>query len=161
MATNREVLLAKSHTAGLVITDNQYTGRAIMRAMRSAAAIPMRLGTSSPRTRVRYVTIMSIVICAILGAIDALTPILVRICPKSLARASPENIPVNIPISVIPICIVDKKISGSDANLITVCAPLLPFSLSFSSFVLRADNMAISDIENIPLSNISPMIIII
>ena len=45
---------------------------------------------------------------------------------SSFATVSPEYIPVNIPINVMPICIVDKNLSGSFARDNATSAPLSP-----------------------------------
>ena len=80
---------------------------------------------------------------------------------RSPAKASPEYKPVRIPIRVIPICIVDKKRSGSLARRRAVFAVLLPFLAAVSKRLLRADTMAISDMDKMPFKKINPKIITI
>lgn len=62
------VLLISTHTKGDATTDSTVIGRDTSIATRSAAAMPMRLGTSSPMMSVRYVTMMTMMSCAIVVA---------------------------------------------------------------------------------------------
>ena len=66
----------------------------------------------------------------------------------------PENIPVRIPMRVMPICTADRNLSGSEARFRAVLADLLPLLASACRLDLRADTTAISDMANIPLSRI-------
>jgi type II secretory pathway component PulK len=56
---------------------------------------------------------------------------------------------------------VDKNLVGFSESSRAVFAPLLPFFLALSSLNLREETRDISDMENIPLSKIRPIIIII
>lgn len=60
---------------------------------------------------------------------------------------------------VIPICSVERNLSGSFASFQAVLADLFPFLASAERRDLRADISATSDIAKTPLSNINPMII--
>ena len=66
-----------------------------------------------------------------------------------------------MPISVMPIWIVDKNVSGLLANLRAVRAARLPVLESASRRDYRADTIAISDIDNKPFKRISPIIMTI
>ena len=70
--------------------------------------------------------------------------------------ASPK-IPFRIPIDVIPICTVDKKLVGSSASLSAVLAPLSPSAACLAKRALRAVTMAISDIAKTPFNTIRPI----
>ena len=65
-----------------------------------------------------------------------------------------------MPIKVIPICTVDRNLSGSSASFSAAIAPRLPFFASEARRVFLAEINATSDIENTPLRSISPIIII-
>ena len=72
-----------------------------------------------------------------------------------------EYKPVKMPINVIPICMVDKNLSGSLASFKAVAADLFPRFISVSKRVFRAETKAISDIDSIPLNKIRPIIMTI
>ena len=72
----------------------------------------------------------------------------------------PEKKPVKIPINVIPICTVDRKLFGFSLSSNAVFAPLF-FALAACKRAFRLDTMAISDAERIPFNTISMRIIII
>ena len=69
------------------------------------------------------------------------------------AKYDPDN------IYECPICIVERKRSGSFANFKALRADLFPLFASVSSRDLRAETIAISDMASIPLKMISPMMI--
>ena len=58
-------------------------------------------------------------------------------------------------MSVMPICTVERKRSGSLASFSAILADLLPFLRSVDRLDLRAEMTAISDMANMPLSKIS------
>ena len=64
-----------------------------------------------------------------------------------------------MPISVIPICTVDKNLSGLPDRSKAFCAALLPFFASVDRRDFRAEIMATSDIENTQFNKINPIII--
>ena len=72
------------------------------------------------------------------------------------ASISPEKSPVRMPIRVMPIWMVERKRSGFSARRKAVRAGLLPFLASISRRARREEMMAISDMENTPLSKMSP-----
>lgn len=61
-----------------------------------------------------------------------------------------------MPMMVMPICTVDKKVLGDLASARAAAALELPALAADSSRALRADTKAISDIEKRPLSKMSP-----
>ena len=77
------------------------------------------------------------------------------------AKASPENKPVRIPISVIPICRVLKKLSGLSESSNALVAFLLPCLCSISNLLFLALTTAISLILKNPFMSISTTIITI
>ena len=66
--------------------------------------------------------------------------------------------PVRIPISVIPICTVEKNLSGFSAKASASFADLLPFFASRARFDFLSETSAISDIARIPFDMISAAI---
>ena len=64
-------------------------------------------------------------------------------------------------MSVMPICTVDRNLSGSPESARAARAGLLPLRASVSSLDLRADTNAISDIERMPFRTISSRMITI
>ena len=93
-------------------------------------------------------------------AIFSETPQFTSIAAKSSANTFPENIPVRIPITVMPICMVDRNRSGSSASFRAVFAVLLPLFISLERLDFRAETRAISDMARIPFSSIRIKIII-
>src|SRR5690606_36280597 len=75
-------------------------------------------------------------------------------------RSPPLKKPVKIPIKVIPICTVDKKLLGLSFNSNAVLAPAF-FSLAACKRAFRLDTMAISDADRIPFRMIKMRIMTI
>lgn len=75
---------------------------------------------------------------------------------NSVAICAPENKPVRIPMSVMPIYTVDKNRVGSSCSTLATSAPLLPFFRSISRRAFLDETKAISDIENMPFKSIRP-----
>jgi hypothetical protein len=61
-----------------------------------------------------------------------------------------------MPIRVMPICTVERNLPGSVASASAHSAPPLPFSAAILSRAGRAETIASSDMENRPLSRMSP-----
>ena len=158
--TSTDVERDSNHTAGSVSTDRKCMGRATAMATRSDALRPIRLGNSSPTTMDRYVTMMTMTVCATTRAVAAESPAEASQAANSLDRAAPEKRPVRMPMRVMPIWTVDRKRSGSSDSFNAVAALRLPFFAAVESRDLRADIRATSDIENIPLRRIRIIIII-
>ena len=74
-------------------------------------------------------------------------------------RFSPEKIPVSIPIRVMPICTVERNLSGLLASANASLALASPFCVCTSNLAFLADNKAISAIEKRPFKIIKPKII--
>ena len=72
---------------------------------------------------------------------------------------SPLNIPVKIPIKVIPIWVVESNLFGELAKSKAACALGLPFFAALSNLFFLAEINAISDIANIPFKTIKNNII--
>ena len=62
-------------------------------------------------------------------------------------------------MSVMPICTVERNLSGFPERSRAFCAALLPFLASVDKRDLRAEIIATSDMENIPFNNIKPIMI--
>ena len=124
------VLFERIHMKGDAIFESTDIGPAIALATFSALLIPMRFGTSSPSTIEKYVTIMTIRVFASPLAVETGTPHFSNTPPRERAISLPEKIPVRIPIKVMPICMVDKNLSGSPASLSALFALLFPSSAS-------------------------------
>ena len=60
---------------------------------------------------------------------------------------------------MIPICTVDKNLSGFPDKSNAFCAALLPFFASVDRRDFRAEIIATSDMENTPFNKIKPIII--
>ncbi len=67
---------------------------------------------------------------------------------------APEKAPDSTPISVMPICTVERNLPGSDASASARREPLTPFSHSPTSRAGREETMASSDMESRPLTTI-------
>ena len=67
---------------------------------------------------------------------------------------APENAPDSTPISVMPICTVERNLPGSEASASARREPLTFFSTSAASRAGREDTMASSDIASRPLMTI-------
>ena len=152
------MLFDNNQTKGEANNDSRFIGRATSLETFSAKAIPIRLGTSSPIIKVKYVTTTTIITWATTKAYaDGIKE--ESINAKGAAKDSPEYKPVRIPIKVIPICMVDKKRSGSLDKFNAVLAARLPFLASASRRDLRAETNAISDIDKTPFIKIRTIII--
>src|SRR5829696_1868559 len=68
---------------------------------------------------------------------------------------APPKAPLRIPISVMPVCTVERKRVGFRASTSAVSAPLLPSSARCCSLTLRAETIAISAREKNPLVRMS------
>ena len=147
--------LERIHTKGLVSQERNTIGPEMIRAIFSEELIPIFLGTSSPRMIVRSVTSTTISVCANGEATEAFIPHFWKSSERSTAIDAPENIPVRIPIKVIPICTVERKFVGLSIRSSTVLAVLLPFLASTCRLDLREFIRETSLIEKTPLSNIS------
>ena len=75
------------------------------------------------------------------------------------ASRSPENAPLTMATSVMPICADDRNLFGSAASFSAAAAPLLPLAASPRSRGRRDDTMASSDMARKPLSPISARMI--
>ena len=64
-----------------------------------------------------------------------------------------------IPISVMPICTVERKRPGSEVSSSAATAPLLPLRARFSRRGFRAETTAISDMAKTPLIAINARMI--
>ena len=81
--------------------------------------------------------------------------------PASISHAvsrwpsvAPEKAPDSTPISVMPICTVERNLPGSEASASARREPVTPFSTSAASRAGREETMASSDIESRPLTTI-------
>ena len=162
--STRRVLCESSHTNGKAIRASQDIGRATAPAMFSGAVIASRLGTSSPNTRVRKVISTTARVLpsscdqgwgcpSRLKEAGAASPGNSSCSPPAMARpiAAPPNRPVRMPIRVIPICTVDRKLSGFSARASALAARRLDWA-SCLSRLLREVITDISDIAKKPLT---------
>ena len=120
----------------------------------SAALIPILFGTSSPKIKVRNITMITMIPLERDRETDSETPICRNDSASDDASLSPEKIPVRIPIKVIPTWMAERNLSGSDASFKAVLAPGRPFSASVWRLDLRAEIRAISDIAKKPFRRI-------
>ena len=72
----------------------------------------------------------------------------------------PEKKPVRMPIRVMPICTVDRKLLGDSFRFSAILAAALFLSLSACSLAFLLDTMDISDADSIPFRIIRTKIII-
>ncbi|MNN49046.1 hypothetical protein D3C81_1635510 [compost metagenome] len=72
----------------------------------------------------------------------------------------PEKKPVKIPISVIPICTVDRKLLGDSLRCSAILAAGLFLSLSACKRAFLLETIEISEADRIPFKIISTKIII-
>lgn len=78
---------------------------------------------------------------------------------KSLARVSPEKIPVRMPTRVTPIWTVERNLSGSEDSFNAARADLSPLDASALSLDFLEEIIAISAMEKSPLIKIRSSII--
>lgn len=76
---------------------------------------------------------------------------------RLFATVVPPKAPLKIPIKVMPIWVVDKKLFGELINLKAALALAFPSFAHCSSRTLRAEIIANSDIEKTPLAITSKM----
>ena len=78
-----------------------------------------------------------------------------RISVSGSERVAPEKAPAKMPIRVMPICTVERKLVGSSARRMARAAPRLPARAITSSRARRAETMASSDMAKKPLTTTS------
>jgi len=149
---------SSSHTNGAVAFDSHSIGRAMITAIGSGERSANCLGTSSPITRLTNVVTTMTSPKPSWTAVSCDTPSSSSRWPTGNPSREPEKAPAKIPISVIPICTVDRNRPGSLASLSAHCAPPLPALASALSRASRADTIAISLIDSTPLSATRAMI---
>lgn len=86
---------------------------------------------------------MTMIVCASPEARFTGTFHLMNASESSCAILFPEKIPVRIPINVIPICIVERKLSGLSISFRAVLAEELPLPASEAMLLRLAEISAI------------------
>ena len=153
------VVLDSTQTKGEAITEMNFIGPDTNFATFSEALMPIFFGTSSPKIKVRNVTMTTIIPFAKESAAPSDIPAFSKTSANSAAILLPEKIPVRIPMRVMPICTADRNLSGSDASFRARFAFLLPLSASVCRLDFLAEIRAISDMAKKPFSRIRRRII--
>ena len=154
--STRLVLTVSSHTMGLNAADMNDITPLNARAMLSAFFMARRLGTSSPKTRVKKLSISVITTTLMLLRRCAFmfTPVDCTASTSLPAKLSAANALPKKPASVIDICIVAKKRAGWEVRRLSRAARLSPSAASLFSLTSFTESTAISAHANTALSRI-------
>ncbi len=140
---------------GRETTARSHITGALIRAIRSAFCSAMRLGTSSPTTRLSQVIDATMIANAIPSACRP-THAIPRSAPASSPdNRAPPNAAASVDTSVMPICTVVRKRSGSRASSRARAAARLPCAACCSSRPCRTDSSAISEAAKNPFASVS------
>ena len=138
-----------SFTNGRATTERNSIGRATRRAIVSGYIRPSRLGTSSPKTMLRKVMVITTIAVA---AISATRSRMLKVCcsqrPNGAEKAASPTMPLRTLIEVMPICTTDSHLVGLSCSAIAWMAPESPDSTITCRRALRLAVSAISDMAN-------------
>lgn len=146
--TTRSLVAPSSHTAGRVKLDRMSSGRATSSAHRSARCIAIRLGASSPKTRV---TKVSTRVTSTMATVSAAPPRKPSSGTSGLASETAAAAEARNPARVMPIWMVARNRFGSLASRASTRPARLVRS-SRCTWLSRSDTSAISLPAKIALS---------
>jgi len=106
----------RKETMGENSFDSHFMGRAMMEAIRSGLCNAMRLGTSSPMMSDRYVMTRTTMPRPMDSAYEASKGKVLKYAVSFSAMVAPPKAPARMPMSVIPVCTVERKRLGDSAS---------------------------------------------
>ena len=147
-----------SQTRGRARAEKPLMGPATCLATRSASAMAMRLGTSSPTTMEKYETTSVMRTVAMPPATAASRPRDARTPPSGSDRLVAANAELKKPTNVMATWMAARKVVSFSMTETAWDALASPSSLSCSSMTRLAVERAISDIEKYPLTMVSRIV---
>ena len=138
--TTRSLVAPRAQTAGRVKVASRSSGRATIRAHRSADCMAIRFGASSPKTRVTKVRAR---VTATMATVSAASPNTPSSGTSGLARETAAAAEARKPARVIPIWMVARNRFGSLASRARVRPARLVRSSRWS-WLSRSETSAIS-----------------